>query len=88
MTSGRALALGLAVAFGTASAAFAQGQNGGWYYNNPPPPDHDQYLEDNPAIGPYDNAGRRCSLRPRVYAYINECGELIPGIWDPIPGSG
>lgn len=32
--------------------------------------------------------GYHCSLDQREYAYINECGELIPSIWDQIPGRG
>ncbi len=30
----------------------------------------------------------RCSLDQRDYAYINECGELVPSTWDAIPGRG
>jgi hypothetical protein len=69
------------MAFGLASAPAALAQDRSYDWSNPPPPPG------------YDNShwfggARHCSLDQRDYAYINECGELIPSIWDPFPGRG
>lgn len=73
------VALAVALALGSPEAAWAQSANSYDWFAPPPPPQAAPY---------YDNAHRPCSLQQRDYAYINACGELIPSIWDPIPGSG
>lgn len=78
MIGKRALAMGATLAIFTASAGFAQEQDRDRFQANQPPPRYHGYWRDY----------GRCSLEQREYAYINKCGELIPGIWDPIPGSG
>lgn len=79
MTTKRALALGAILAVFTTSAAFARGHDRDWFFTHSPPSRYHYYWHNNYG---------RCSLEQREYAYINGCGELIPGIWDPIPGSG
>ncbi|MGP8231330.1 MAG: hypothetical protein ACLQL2_01505 [Methylovirgula sp.] len=72
------VALAIALALGSSEAAWAQSSNAyDWFA--PPPPRSAPY---------YHRYHQRCSLDQREYAYINECGELIPGMWDWIPGSG
>ncbi|WP_129396377.1 hypothetical protein [Methylovirgula ligni] len=74
------VALAVALALGSPEAAWAQSANPFDWFAPPPP--------SQQAAPYYDHYHRRCSLQQREYAYINECGELIPSIWDPIPGSG
>ncbi|MEW6435720.1 MAG: hypothetical protein AB1508_00955 [Pseudomonadota bacterium] len=67
-----------ALAFGASGTAFAQSSDD--WFAPPPPPASRHHAHWGTA--------RHCSLDQRDYAYINECGELIPGIWDPFPGRG
>jgi len=71
--------LAAAMAFGASGAALAQSSPDDWFAPPPTPPSRHHAYQGTP---------RHCSLDQREYAYINECGELIPGIWDPFPGRG
>jgi len=73
------VALAVALALGSPGAALAQSSNGYDWFAPPPPPQRAPY---------YHRYHRHCSLDQREYAYINECGELIPGMWDWFVGSG
>jgi hypothetical protein len=68
------------LAFGAPGAALAQSPDD-WFA---PPPVPESASHRQAHLG----TPRHCSLDQREYAYINECGELIPGIWDPFPGRG
>jgi hypothetical protein len=71
------LALATITLLGSATAGFAQQSTYDWAY---PPLDvrgHHHWHYNRP-----------CSLDQRDYAYVNQCGELIPSIWDAIPGRG
>jgi hypothetical protein len=70
--------LAAALAFTEPAAALAQSSDD-WFAPPPPPASRHHAHQAYP---------RHCSLDQREYAYINECGELIPGIWDPFPGRG
>ena len=74
-------ALGAVLALGCATAALGHDRSYDW--SNPPPAASPGY-----GGGQWFGGAPHCSLDQREYAYINECGELIPGIWDPIPGRG
>ena len=62
------------------TAVFAQSSSNDWFA--PPPSSRSAQSHQ----GGYHQ--QHCSLDQRDYAYINECGELIPSIWDPFPGRG
>jgi hypothetical protein len=64
----------------SATAVAAQDRSYDWSNPPPPPPGYDN--------SHWFSGARHCSLDQRDYAYINECGELIPSIWDPFPGRG
>jgi hypothetical protein len=70
----------LALAVGASEAAWAQSANGEDRFAPPSRP-----ARTAPSSHRYH---RRCSLDQRAYAYINACGELIPGMWDWFVGSG
>jgi hypothetical protein len=75
--SRRLVALTLVALFGSASAGFAQQS-----------PDNYPPLHVHRHHHWYSGSNRPCSLDQRYYAYINQCGELIPSIWDRLPGMG
>jgi len=74
---GRA-SLAAALALGASGVALVQSSPDDWFA---PPPSASRHHA-------HPGTPRHCSLDQREYAYINECGELIPGIWDPFPGRG
>ncbi len=79
MRLGRVSIAAISLVLGAPGAVFAQSSSDDWFAPPPPPPGTRQGQQHYP---------QHCSLDQREYAYINECGELIPGIWDPIPGRG
>ncbi|MEJ0050022.1 MAG: hypothetical protein WDN02_02210 [Methylovirgula sp.] len=74
------LALAAAALLGSASMGFAQQSTNDWAY--PPLHVHGHHHWHS---GYYN---RPCSIDQRDYAYINQCGELIPSIWDRTPVMG
>jgi hypothetical protein len=70
----------LALALGSSEAAWAQSSNGEDWFAAP--------SRSARTAPDYHHYHRRCSLDRREYAYINACGELIPGMWDWFVGSG